>query len=320
MPSKSAIGQRTESRVSGVLVLVCVLIASTCAFGQGSGHRFWRVNVPSTGDGNYVSCAKLALHSAIGGADVAIGGTAMTGSNYDSINHPASYCFDTNASTWWASALGLPGWVGYDFGSGNAVNIVEFQWTARNDCCANQSPSSYFVQFSDDGATWTTYWVGTSSGWSLGQSQTFSARQTLAVSKANTYAVLTPPTGISVSKTQGYAVLTTPTGVSVSKTQGYAVLTTPTGVSVSKAQGYAVLATPPGVSVSKALGYAVILSNSLQIFDLSPSSGVAGQSIYISGQQFGLTQGSSTVTFNGVAATPTRETLIKFSVFHRPSV
>jgi len=38
---------------------------------------------------------------------------------------------------------------------------------------------------------------------------------------------------------------------------------------------------------------------------LSPSAGIPGQSITIAGSNFGITQGSSTVTFNGVAATVT---------------
>jgi YD repeat-containing protein len=42
-----------------------------------------------------------------------------------------------------------------------------------------------------------------------------------------------------------------------------------------------------------------------QISAVSPAAGPAGTSVTISGSNFGATQGSSTVTFNGVAATPT---------------
>jgi hypothetical protein len=41
------------------------------------------------------------------------------------------------------------------------------------------------------------------------------------------------------------------------------------------------------------------------IISLSPSSGPSGITVMIAGTTFGLTQGSSTVTFNGTAATPT---------------
>lgn len=41
------------------------------------------------------------------------------------------------------------------------------------------------------------------------------------------------------------------------------------------------------------------------ISSVAPISGAAGQSVTISGSNFGATQGTSTVTFNGIAATPT---------------
>jgi predicted acylesterase/phospholipase RssA len=47
------------------------------------------------------------------------------------------------------------------------------------------------------------------------------------------------------------------------------------------------------------------MSNSPAITSVSPSSGSAGTSVTIVGANFGTPQGTSTVTFNGVAATPT---------------
>jgi hypothetical protein len=44
------------------------------------------------------------------------------------------------------------------------------------------------------------------------------------------------------------------------------------------------------------------------IFNISPSSGPIGTSVTISGTNFGMAQGSSVVTFNGVTATPTNWT------------
>src|SRR5260370_1165177 len=41
------------------------------------------------------------------------------------------------------------------------------------------------------------------------------------------------------------------------------------------------------------------------IASLNPTSGAAGTSVTITGTNFGATQGTSTVTFNGIAATPT---------------
>src|SRR5260370_2218690 len=42
-----------------------------------------------------------------------------------------------------------------------------------------------------------------------------------------------------------------------------------------------------------------------RIASLSPTSGVIGMSVTITGANFGATQGSSTVKFNGTTATPT---------------
>ena len=41
------------------------------------------------------------------------------------------------------------------------------------------------------------------------------------------------------------------------------------------------------------------------ITSLTPTSGAVGTSVTITGTNFGATQGTSTVTFNGTAATPT---------------
>ena len=46
-------------------------------------------------------------------------------------------------------------------------------------------------------------------------------------------------------------------------------------------------------------------STAARIVSLSPSFGVAGTVVTVSGQNFGATQGTSTIKFNGVAATPT---------------
>jgi len=51
---------------------------------------------------------------------------------------------------------------------------------------------------------------------------------------------------------------------------------------------------------SNSVTFAVLLPPT--ITSVSPSSGIPGQSITIAGSNFGITQGSSTVTFNGVAA------------------
>jgi hypothetical protein len=54
---------------------------------------------------------------------------------------------------------------------------------------------------------------------------------------------------------------------------------------------------------SNSLTFTVLLPPTVSL--VSPSSGIPGQSITIAGSNFGVTQGSSTVTFNGITATVT---------------
>jgi hypothetical protein len=52
-------------------------------------------------------------------------------------------------------------------------------------------------------------------------------------------------------------------------------------------------------------GRCVFAQSTPSITDLTPTGGPVGDSVTITGSGFGATQGSSTVTFNGVAGTPT---------------
>src|SRR5262249_15846622 len=58
-----------------------------------------------------------------------------------------------------------------------------------------------------------------------------------------------------------------------------------------------------GGLASNALTYTVTVAPTLT--SLSPSSGPVGTAVTITGSNFGASQGASTVTFNGAAATPT---------------
>ena len=75
--------------------------------------------------------------------------------------------------------------------------------------------------------------------------------------------------------------------------QGSALLPNPLG---------ATSATPSCYSMSMALNAITVVPT---ISTLSPTSGAAGTAVTITGTNFGSTQGTSTITFNGTAATPT---------------
>ena len=61
---------------------------------------------------------------------------------------------------------------------------------------------------------------------------------------------------------------------------------------------------PVTVTVSGVVGNGVTFTVTPQIIRISPSSGAVGSSVNIRGYNFGSSQGSSTVTFNGVTAVP----------------
>jgi hypothetical protein len=124
--------------------------------------------------------------------------------------------------------------------------------------------------------------------------------------------------GLSPSSGPAGAIVTI-TGANFGAAQGSSTVTfngasaTPTGWSATSI----VTALPSGAST----GHVVVtaggqLSNGLSftvtvpvspptIMSLSPTSGLAGTAVTITGANFGATQGSSTVTFNGTSATPT---------------
>jgi YD repeat-containing protein len=104
--------------------------------------------------------------------------------------------------------------------------------------------------------------------------------------------------GANFGSTQGSSAVTlngtAVTPISWSDTQ--IVVPVPSGGS----SGYIV------ATVSGAVTNGVYFTVTVPVIDsLTPSSGPTGTSVSISGSNFGATQGSSTVTFNGVAATPT---------------
>ena len=59
-------------------------------------------------------------------------------------------------------------------------------------------------------------------------------------------------------------------GVNVSKANAYAVVTPPSGAAVAKANAYAVIVPPAGASVAKAVAYAVIVETDPPVTNARP--------------------------------------------------
>lgn len=118
------------------------------------GHRYYQLNISATGtSGNYCGIPELQLRTTVGGASVAVGGTASANSSYS--GYPASNAFDGNTGTsWFSNGTSAPFILEYDFGSGNAHKIV--QYAIYGQTTLGQTPSSWTLEYSDDGTTWTT--------------------------------------------------------------------------------------------------------------------------------------------------------------------
>lgn len=129
-------------------------------------HRYWRIYYVLN-DGAGPAASEIEMRATPSGADQCTGGTAADDSHFGAFV-PAN-AFDDDNSTFFAST-GF--WISYDFGS--AKTVAEITWRNRQDSAANQAPAAFFVQYSDDNAVWTTAWgVIGSTGWSLGETRTF---------------------------------------------------------------------------------------------------------------------------------------------------
>lgn len=124
----------------------------------------------------------------------------------------------------------------------------------------------------------------------------------------------TAPSITSLSPTSGvYGTQVTITGSYFGSTQGtsYVTFNGTIGTPITWSDTSIVVPVPSGATTGPvAVTVGGLVSNGLnfyfppQISSLVPSNGPTGTSAIISGSNFGTTQGTSTVTFNGVTATP----------------
>lgn len=146
--------------------------------GGGNSHRYWRLYITALNGSAYAALAELDLHESIGGADTtgSAPGSGSASSAFDAFS-VATRAFDNNTATLWASNGGaLPQWLKWDYGLGEAKEIIEFVLKARPDgSAATQSPKDFKLQWSDDDSAWTdAITVTNQTGWSASEVRTFS--------------------------------------------------------------------------------------------------------------------------------------------------
>lgn len=127
-----------------------------------SAHRYWRIYCFDFPD-DYCSVGEIEFRTAIDGSQAATGGTAISGGDY-SASYPPSMAFNGVYSTtddtegWISTNPAATAWLGYDWGVGNSVDILEVAIWPRA-LKATNCPPSFRVESSDDGINWTTVWV-----------------------------------------------------------------------------------------------------------------------------------------------------------------
>lgn len=130
-----------------------------------AAHVYWRLNIAGTDTGSTLTLAEIELHTSVGGANVATGGTATAQSG------TAANAFDANNATNWALSSGTVGWIQYQFAS--AQDIVEHCVTAPSATMTN-APSRWTIQYSDNGSSWTTdAIVNSQTAWTSNEKRTF---------------------------------------------------------------------------------------------------------------------------------------------------
>ncbi|WP_082922616.1 carboxypeptidase regulatory-like domain-containing protein [Halothiobacillus diazotrophicus] len=129
-----------------------------------AAHRYWRVSVTATGGTTWCTVGEIAFLDAQGNAISTANGTPIASSSVDWFTpdkaFDGSLVYDTGS---WSSAGDIPQWCGFDFGAGNAQDVLAVVITNTD---ASYTPSEHpvagSIDYSDDGASWTT--VATFSG------------------------------------------------------------------------------------------------------------------------------------------------------------
>lgn len=143
-----------------------------------TAHQYWRILINNTADSNYAGIGELSLKDDAGGT--VSGATWTASSTYG--GYPASNVENGNTTAYWCSAQGakVGSWVQASFPA--PVTVWSFALSAPGGYPA-YAPTDFALQYSDDGAAWTTAKSFTATGWTSGQTRTFTSYATVRVPK-----------------------------------------------------------------------------------------------------------------------------------------
>ena len=174
----TAAGPYTPGWLSAFIVSLSFAVAATPGY---CNYRAVVNSIQGTAQGNQASGAEVEFRETAGGANLASSNQRHAIYSDDFLNvksNDGRYAFDRNIGTFWRSNNAPPGpWIG------NAMSrkfvVAEVAWRARNDISYIQSPVSFKLQGSNDGAAWVDVWNCNFGAWTAaGQIQTCAAPST----------------------------------------------------------------------------------------------------------------------------------------------
>ena len=142
---------------------------------------YWRIYMPVTDGYHSFVIAEIEMRATEGGADQCAGGAPSAFSNSAS----AASAFDNITGSSWAASTGdgENGWIQYQFAS--AVEVVELALTAAT-AIPGGVPRHVLLQYSNDGASWTTLASWLSLDWTGGGTKTLNGANASAALPSGT--------------------------------------------------------------------------------------------------------------------------------------
>lgn len=124
-----------------------------------AAHQYWRVLFTAGGAGNCVWVDEVSFWLTATAEAAATGGIALSGGDLSAATNHMTQAFDRLTTTLgWTSPVGVfPAWIGYRFNT--VVDLASVKLTLPNTAGSTDKlpqNGSTFVQYSDDGLTWTT--------------------------------------------------------------------------------------------------------------------------------------------------------------------
>lgn len=138
-------------------------------------NRYWGlVCVSAQQSNNDTVIAEIEMREVFAGADVTGSGTGAAFPVNGS--YPAPQAFDNNpASIYYAGTSGRIPFIYYDFGSGNAKEIVQYQLQASDGGSGNNQrmPKNMWIAWSTDGKSWNRQIMPEQPNWGASEARVF---------------------------------------------------------------------------------------------------------------------------------------------------